>query len=60
MAILTLSLLGAFKATLGKREVHKFRTNKSQALLIYLTTEAALVKDYASHQREVLMDLLWP
>jgi DNA-binding SARP family transcriptional activator len=55
MSILSLSLLGPFEASLDERPLHKFRTNKVQALLIYLATEASVV-----HRRDGLMALLWP
>ncbi len=55
MSALSLSLLGNFKAFLDDRPLTQFRTNKVQALLIYLVTETAVV-----HQREALMTLLWP
>jgi predicted ATPase/DNA-binding SARP family transcriptional activator len=55
MATLFLSLLGPFEAALGDRPLGKFRSNKAQALLIYLATEAEIV-----HRREALMALLWP
>lgn len=52
---LSISLLGPFAASLGEQPLYKFRTNKVQALLIYLAMEAAQV-----HRREALMSLLWP
>jgi predicted ATPase/DNA-binding SARP family transcriptional activator len=55
MSILSLSLLGPFEASLDERPLHKFRTSKVQALLIYLATEASVV-----HRRDGLMALLWP
>jgi predicted ATPase/DNA-binding SARP family transcriptional activator len=55
MPALILSLLGPFQAKLGDRELDRFRTNKVQALLIYLAVEAG-----AAHRREALMELLWP
>ena len=55
MSDLSISLLGPFVASLGDRPLYKFRTNKVQALLIYLVVEAKLV-----HRRESLMNLLWP
>jgi DNA-binding SARP family transcriptional activator len=42
-------------ATLDDQPVTQFRTNKVQALLIYLAIE----QDHP-HQREALMELLWP
>ncbi|MCJ7549254.1 MAG: tetratricopeptide repeat protein, partial [Anaerolineae bacterium] len=59
-AALSLSFLGAFQASLGEHALQKFRTIKVQALLIYLTTEAAVVKGDVAHRREALMELLWP
>jgi WD40 repeat protein/DNA-binding SARP family transcriptional activator len=55
MAALSLSLFGTFQASLGDEPLTQFRTNKVQALLIYLVTEAE-----TAHQREALMTLLWP
>ena len=55
MPTLSLTLLGSFKAMLEERPFTQFRTNKVQALLIYLAVEAPTV-----HQREALMELLWP
>ena len=55
MAKLSLSLLGNFEAVLDERPFTQFRTNKVQALLIYLIVEAPTI-----HQRESLMELLWP
>ncbi|MCA9955314.1 MAG: tetratricopeptide repeat protein, partial [Anaerolineales bacterium] len=52
---LSISLLGPFSASLGDEPLYKFRTNKVQALLIYLAMEAEQV-----HRREALMNLLWP
>ncbi len=40
---------------LGEQPLYKFRTNKVQALLIYLVMEAEQV-----HRREALMSMLWP
>jgi hypothetical protein len=54
-AISHLSLLGSFEATLDSKSLMKFRTNKTQALLIYLAAE-----DTTSHQRDDLMAMLWP
>jgi DNA-binding SARP family transcriptional activator len=39
-------------------EALKFRSNRGQALLIYLVTERVLGTE--THRRESLMDLLWP
>ncbi|MCK5315100.1 MAG: hypothetical protein KAJ53_08255, partial [Anaerolineales bacterium] len=58
MSGLSLSLLGPFAASLNGRPLLKFRTNRVQALLIYLATESALGTRF--HRREALMDLLWP
>jgi DNA-binding SARP family transcriptional activator len=55
MPHLSISLLGPFAASLGERPLYKFRTNKVQALLIYLVVEGEQV-----HRRETLMNLLWP
>ncbi|MCP5010530.1 MAG: protein kinase, partial [Aestuariibacter sp.] len=55
MSELSLSLLGSFRAELNGRSLHKFRTSKVQALLIYLTVENG---DPVS--RNTLMGLLWP
>ncbi|MAT96980.1 MAG: hypothetical protein CL608_07550 [Anaerolineaceae bacterium] len=55
MAKLSISLLGPFTASLGDQPLYKFRTNKVQALLIYLVMEAEQI-----HRREALMDILWP
>ena len=54
MAILSLKVLGPFQASLGDEPLTDFRTNKVQALLIYLATEQA------PQSREWLMELLWP
>jgi predicted ATPase/DNA-binding SARP family transcriptional activator len=55
MADLSISLLGAFVASLNQRPISHFRTKSVQALLIYLVCEAE-----RPHPREALMDLLWP
>ncbi|MAU01573.1 MAG: hypothetical protein CL608_30920 [Anaerolineaceae bacterium] len=55
MSRLSLALLGSFNALLDQKPLTEFRTNKVQALLIYLAIEAPTV-----HQRESLMELLWP
>ena len=55
---LSLSLLGSFMASLDGRPLHKFRTDRVQALLIFLGTEKALGERF--HRRGALMDLLWP
>ena len=55
MAALSLTFFGSFQASIGDQSLTQFRTNKVQALLIYLVTEAEV-----THQREALMTLLWP
>ncbi|VAW42298.1 hypothetical protein MNBD_CHLOROFLEXI01-1554 [hydrothermal vent metagenome] len=51
-----MAILRLFYATvLDERPFTQFRTNKAQALLIYLVVEAPTV-----HQRDILMELLWP
>jgi len=55
MASLSLSLMGPFAATYNNQPLHNFKTNKVQALLIYLVVE----KDH-SHRRESLMEFLCP
>ncbi|KAA3663963.1 MAG: hypothetical protein DWQ04_08140, partial [Chloroflexi bacterium] len=55
MSGLSLSLLGSFRAELNGRSLHKFRTNKVQALLIYLAIE-----NRGPITRNTLMGLLWP
>ncbi|MCA9999117.1 MAG: hypothetical protein KDE56_25310, partial [Anaerolineales bacterium] len=59
MSTLSLTVLGAFAGSWDKRPLPAFRSNKTQALLIYLTTEAAF-HGAQPHQREALMTLLWP
>ena len=54
MASLSLSLFGAVQATLAGQIIESFRTNKVQALLIYIAVEPG------AHSREKLTDLLWP
>lgn len=58
MDILSLALLGPFRATLADRPLATFRSSKVQALLIFLTVEAAYRE--GSHPRDTLMELLWP
>ena len=59
MGELRISLLGPFQASFGDHPLGPFRTNKVRALLIYLVVEA--IHDPAiMHNREVLMELLWP
>ena len=55
MLDLSIFLLGPFSASLGDQPLYKFRTNKVQALLIYLVMDAEQV-----HRREALMSMLWP
>jgi len=55
MTGLVLSLLGRFAVSLDGGPTLKFRTKRAQALLAYLAAESAV-----SHQREALMELLWP
>ena len=55
MSVLNISLLGPFTATFQDQPITNFKTNKVQALLIYLAVE----RDRA-HRRESLMELLWP
>ncbi len=57
VARLSLSLLGPFTALLDG-EALKFRSNRGQALLIYLVTEQVL--GAGTHRRDSLMALLWP
>lgn len=54
MTSLSLHLLGPFQADLDSQAMTDFRTRKVQALLIYLATETQ------AHQRDLLLDLLWP
>ncbi|MDX1615420.1 MAG: protein kinase, partial [Candidatus Promineifilaceae bacterium] len=54
MSEFSLSLLGPFKATLGKQPIDDFRTRKVQALLIFLAVEPE------GHSRDMLLNLLWP
>ena len=62
MASLRLSLLGPFEAALGEQPLPKLRTNKAQALLIYVATEVSVAATEANvaHRRDALMALLWP
>ena len=59
---LELQLLGSFAAAYDGRPLDSFRSNKTQALLAYLVTEAAFAKPDRSplHQRDHLVALLWP
>lgn len=52
MPILHLSQVGPFIATLGDQPIYNFKTNKVQALLIYLAVEKR------AHCRGSLMELL--
>jgi WD40 repeat protein/DNA-binding SARP family transcriptional activator len=54
MTGLSLHLLGAFRASLDGEPITDFRTRKVQALFIYLAVEAQ------AHNRDLLLDLLWP
>jgi DNA-binding SARP family transcriptional activator len=55
MTLLSLRLLGPFKAHYQGRPLSAFRTKATQALLIYLA-----VQTEQPHGREKLMTLLWP
>jgi predicted ATPase/DNA-binding SARP family transcriptional activator len=55
--MLLLTVLGPLHVALDGNPLH-FRTNKAQALLIYLAVAAATQP--AAHRREALMELLWP
>jgi WD40 repeat protein/DNA-binding SARP family transcriptional activator/tRNA A-37 threonylcarbamoyl transferase component Bud32 len=55
MSDLLLQLFGAVSVKLDGRPFKKFRTTKTQALLLYLAVEPPV-----AHQREALMALLWP
>jgi len=55
MVRLSLSLLGAFQATLEGEPVTGFRSTRVRALLAYLATESD-----RPHHRETLAALLWP
>ena len=55
MAHLSLSLLGAFQATLDGKPITGFESAKVRALLAYLALEAD-----GPHRRESLAGLLWP
>ena len=54
MATLSLSLLGSFTATINDQPLKNFKTNKVQALLIYLAVERRPAR------RDFLLELLWP
>jgi predicted ATPase/DNA-binding SARP family transcriptional activator len=53
--VLTLELLGTFRATTGSDALIGFRTDKARALLAYLAVESA-----RPQQRTSLATLLWP
>jgi len=55
MGTLSLKLFGNFQALLDGQPSGTFRTNKAQALLVYLAVEHK-----QTHRREGLMTLLWP
>ena len=55
MARLSLSLLGAFQATLDGEPITGFGSAKTRALLAYLVIESD-----RPHRRETLAALLWP
>ena len=55
MAHLTLSMLGAFQATLDEQPITRFGSAKTRALLAYLAVESE-----RPHRREMLAALLWP
>ncbi len=58
MSGLYLSFLGHFVVSLQDRPLNKFRTKRVQALLAYLVAESS--SGDIRHQREKLMELLWP
>jgi predicted ATPase/DNA-binding SARP family transcriptional activator len=55
MARLTLQLLGGFRAFLDGEPITNFTSDKTRALLVYLSVEAN-----RPHRRESLSALLWP
>ena len=55
MVRLSLTLLGNIGVSLDTQPITQFRTNKAQALLIYLVVEKPAV-----HYRDALMEFLWP
>ena len=55
MAHFSLTLIGAFQATLDKRPLTGFQSNKVRALLAFLAVEAD-----RPHSRPHLAGLLWP
>ena len=54
MEALAVNVLGPVKILIGDEEISAFRTNKVQALLVYLALEPT------AHRREALMELMWP
>jgi predicted ATPase/DNA-binding SARP family transcriptional activator len=50
-----IELLGGLRATQGDREITRFRSRKTGALLAYLAYHLA-----RAHPRDVLVELLWP
>jgi serine/threonine protein kinase/WD40 repeat protein/DNA-binding SARP family transcriptional activator len=54
MTVLSIYLLGPFRAELEGETLTDFRTRKVQALLIYLAAETQ------AHKRDRLLELLWP
>ena len=55
MVRLSLTLLGNIGVSLDTQPITQFRTNKAQALLIYLVIEKPTI-----HYRDALMEFLWP
>src|SRR3954454_14757429 len=55
MARLELSLLGGFHASVDGTPVPGFDTDKTRALLVYVSVESS-----RAHSRETLAGLLWP
>jgi len=55
MSQLSLTLPGAFQATLDGEPVTGFESDKVRALLVYLVLEAD-----RPHRRDVLAELFWP
>src|SRR5262245_40577707 len=55
MAALTLTFLGSFQAAIDGKPIHRFRSDKVRALLVYLAVEAD-----RPHSRASLCGLLWP
>src|SRR5687768_6464890 len=50
-----IELLGGLRAMQGDREVSRFRTHKTAALLAYLAYHG-----HRAHSRDELVDVLWP